>query len=48
MTDETINEKKQRIVTFNSGEFLFKQNDHSRDLFILKKGSVRIFKNEGR
>jgi CRP-like cAMP-binding protein len=38
---------KQRVVTFRPGEYLFHQDEKTQDLFILKKGSVRIFKNEG-
>jgi CRP/FNR family transcriptional regulator, cyclic AMP receptor protein len=38
---------KQRIVNYKKGEYLFHQNDSTHDLFILKKGSIRIFKQEG-
>lgn len=37
----------RRIAVFKPGEYLFRQDDTTQDLFILKKGSVRIFKNEG-
>jgi CRP/FNR family transcriptional regulator, cyclic AMP receptor protein len=36
-----------RIVKFAKGEYLFHQNDHTRELYIIQKGIVRIFKNEG-
>ena len=39
--------ENQRTVTFDPGEYLFRQDDHTRDLYILKKGSVKIFKHEG-
>ena len=35
------------VVSLKTGEFLFRQDDMTHDLFILKKGSVRIFKMEG-
>jgi signal-transduction protein with cAMP-binding, CBS, and nucleotidyltransferase domain len=35
------------IVRFIKGQHLFKQNEPSRDLFIIKSGSVLIYKNEG-
>ena len=37
----------RRVVTFNSGEYLFRQDELTQDLFILKSGSVRIYKTEG-
>ena len=43
----TVQITKQRIVTFQPGEYLFRQDEKTQDLFILKKGTVRIFKNEG-
>jgi len=47
MTDNPKEERKWRLVTFEKGTFLFKQDEMTQDLFILKKGCVRIFKNEG-
>ncbi|MBN1576205.1 MAG: Crp/Fnr family transcriptional regulator [Chitinispirillaceae bacterium] len=47
MPDQLEREQKRHIVFFKPGEYLFKQNDMTRDLFILKKGTVRIFKMEG-
>ncbi len=40
-------ESKENIRKFKPGDFLFRQNENTRDLFILKKGRVRIFKQEG-
>ena len=37
----------RRIVTFAPGEYLFHQDEMTQDLFILKSGSVRIYKTEG-
>ena len=47
MPDQMQREQKRHLISFQQGEFLFKQNDMTRDLFILKKGTVRIFKKEG-
>ena len=40
-------EQSRRIVSFSTGEYLFHQNEMTQDLFILKSGSVRIYKTEG-
>jgi CRP/FNR family transcriptional regulator, cyclic AMP receptor protein len=37
----------KRIVVLPKGDYLFRQNDTSRELYIIKTGSVRIFKTEG-
>jgi len=47
MTSKTPDEHSQRIVTYEKGEYLFRQHDATQDLFILKKGLIRIFKTEG-
>jgi CRP/FNR family transcriptional regulator, cyclic AMP receptor protein len=39
--------KTQKILVCKKDDFLFKQNDRSRDLFIIKTGKVRVFKVEG-
>ncbi len=39
--------QNRRVVTFNPGEYLFRQDELTQDLFILKSGSVRIYKTEG-
>ncbi|MBN1308398.1 MAG: cyclic nucleotide-binding domain-containing protein [Chitinispirillaceae bacterium] len=39
--------QKRHIVSFEPGDYLFKQHEMTRDLYILKKGTVRIFKMEG-
>ncbi len=36
-----------RRITFEQGTYLFRQNDASRDLFVIQNGLVRIFKSEG-
>ena len=40
-------EQSRRVVTFDAGEYLFRQDEMTQDLFILKSGSVRIYKTEG-
>jgi CRP/FNR family transcriptional regulator, cyclic AMP receptor protein len=47
MNELQINAQNQRVVTFNPGEYLFRQDELTQDLFILKSGSVRIYKTEG-
>lgn len=42
-----INDMKWKTISLRKNEFLFKQNDNSHDLYIIKNGCVRIFKNEG-
>jgi CRP-like cAMP-binding protein len=37
----------QKVVSLKTGEFLFRQDDMTHDLFIVKKGAIRIFKMEG-
>lgn len=37
----------QQVISLRTGEFLFRQDEMTHDLFILKKGTVRIFKIEG-
>jgi CRP/FNR family transcriptional regulator, cyclic AMP receptor protein len=39
--------KTQKILVCKKNDFLFKQNDRSRDLYIIKTGKVRVFKVEG-
>jgi len=39
--------KNRRLIRRARGEFFFKQNDLSQELFIIKKGTVRVFKTEG-
>jgi len=41
------NPLNQKVVTFRKGEYLFRQNEDTHDLFIIRKGRVRIFKTEG-
>ena len=48
MSDIFENDRNlRRTVTFNAGEYLFRQDEMTQDLFILKSGSVRIYKTEG-
>lgn len=47
MSMPTEIDEKGRTVRFAPGEYLFRQNDQTQDLFIVKSGLVRIFKNEG-
>jgi CRP/FNR family transcriptional regulator len=47
MNESNRSDFQKRIVRFPGGSFLFRQNDTSQDLFIIKSGSVRIFKTEG-
>lgn len=47
MASKTLDEWKQRLMIFKKGEYLFRQHDVTQDLFILKKGMIRIFKTEG-
>jgi CRP-like cAMP-binding protein len=46
MTSDTT-PASRTIQKFSKGDYLFKQNDVSQDLYIIKKGNVRIFKIEG-
>jgi len=39
--------KTQKILVCKKNDFLFRQNERSRDLYIIKTGKVRIFKVEG-
>jgi CRP/FNR family transcriptional regulator len=39
--------KTQKILVCKKGDFFFKQNDGSRDLYIIKSGKVRVYKVEG-
>jgi len=39
--------KGKKVLKFKKGEFLFKQNDLTKDLYIVKSGKVRVFKIEG-
>ena len=39
--------KTQKILVCKKGDFLFNQNDSSRDLYIIKTGKVRVYKVEG-
>lgn len=36
------------LVHLKKGEFLFKENDDSHEFFIIKKGSIRVFRSNGR
>jgi CRP/FNR family transcriptional regulator len=40
-------ESAGRQVRFEQGDYLFKQGDASRDLYVVQSGLVRIFKTEG-
>ena len=44
---EQVAAEKWGTVRFARGEFLFHQNEPTRDLFIIKTGLVRIYKVEG-
>lgn len=37
----------RQLTRCAKGQFFFKQNELSRELFIVKKGNVRVFKTEG-
>ena len=39
--------KNRQVVLRAKGEFFFRQNDLSQELFIMKKGTVRVYKTEG-
>jgi CRP/FNR family cyclic AMP-dependent transcriptional regulator len=39
--------KTQKMLVCRKGDFLFRQNDRSRDLYIIKSGKVRVYKIEG-
>jgi CRP/FNR family cyclic AMP-dependent transcriptional regulator len=39
--------KTQKILVCKKGDYLFKQHEKSRDLYIIKSGKVRVFKAEG-
>ena len=39
--------KTQKMLVCKKGDFLFEQNDPSRDLYIIKTGKVRVYKIEG-
>jgi CRP/FNR family transcriptional regulator, cyclic AMP receptor protein len=39
--------KTQKVLVCRKGDFLFKQNEPSRDLYIIKMGKVRVYKIEG-
>ena len=41
------NFKNRQIIRRAKGEFFFKQDEPSQELFIIKKGAVRVFKTEG-
>ena len=45
MNEETF--KNRQIIRRAKGEFFFKQDEPSQELFIMKKGTVRVFKTEG-
>ncbi len=45
MNEETF--KNRQIIRRAKGEFFFKQDEPSQELFIIKKGTVRVFKTEG-
>lgn len=37
----------RKTVRFKKGDALFRQGEHTNDLYIIKSGSVRIFRTEG-
>jgi CRP-like cAMP-binding protein len=39
--------KLQKIIVCKKGDFLFRQNEATRDFFIVKSGKVRVYKLEG-
>jgi CRP/FNR family transcriptional regulator len=39
--------KIQKVVVCKKGDFLFRQNEDTRDLYIIKTGKVKVFKEEG-
>jgi CRP/FNR family cyclic AMP-dependent transcriptional regulator len=43
----TVKTSEGTRVRFNKGEYLIRQEEVSRDLYIIKFGQVKIFKNEG-
>jgi CRP/FNR family transcriptional regulator, cyclic AMP receptor protein len=47
MPEKSVATHTQKVVSLKTGEFLFRQDDMTHDLYILKKGAVRIFKMEG-
>ena len=38
---------QNRVSLFRKGELLFRENENSQDFYIIKSGSVRIFKKMG-
>lgn len=42
-----VNPPSKMILRFAKGEYLFKQGEMSKDLYIIKSGLVQIFKTEG-
>jgi CRP-like cAMP-binding protein len=45
MNEETF--KNRQVVRREKGEFFFRQNEPSQELFIMKKGTARVYKTEG-
>jgi CRP-like cAMP-binding protein len=45
MADELL--KGWKTALFKKGSYIFRQNESSRELYILKKGHVKVFKMEG-
>jgi CRP/FNR family cyclic AMP-dependent transcriptional regulator len=43
----TVKKNEGARIRFNKGEYLIREEEVSRDLFIIKFGRVKIFKNEG-
>jgi CRP/FNR family cyclic AMP-dependent transcriptional regulator len=43
----TPHESSSRISFFRKGELLFRESENSQDFFIIKSGSVKIFKKAG-
>ncbi len=39
--------KLHNVRSFRKGEYLFRQNESSREVYVLKSGRVRVFKLEG-
>ena len=40
-------ENAQHVIAVKKGDFLFKESDRSRDLYIIRRGQARVFKTEG-
>lgn len=47
MAEKTDDRVKLNTLFLKKDEYLFRQHDNSQELYIIKKGCVRIFKTEG-